>query len=517
MDRRIFALALLLICLVGCGGSQSVATKPIVKNLPYQLKPQTKVLDPAAGVILVSQTKTAIVVSGTVPPLKPGDVIVSQLGKGFVRNVTSVSTSGGQTTINTSQAKLSNAFDQVNVELKAFGKAQLGDIPTKAPGVTAKWITKPKSRTGTIGDSLQLVFDDVTVADNFGMTGTVNIDYNPTFNVHYLAGSYDFGFSPHITGSVQCTIEAAATWKLLNPQWVSFEGPSFTPDPFVPFIEITPVITISSELDGFAAADLTSTLSLDATTSNIAHYRRGVGWTHTKTATHATLGGVDTMKARLGFTFIPIKAEVQFVVSDLFGPYASLEYQFPIEADVTVGTDGKDGIEALITSNLHGQAGISATDELASFLGISTDISTTYDQSLGTIYDKFWPFGGYIIATAGSRSWFEFFVDGKINGTMKQSDSVTVSDLSAGKHTLSVNCIPPSGSGIPPPGVYNTSFDIVGFHGVTFVTSGKTKFRQGMNEGDTFDVDIFVGPDKPPHKLKPAGIRLKGHSANPMN
>lgn len=147
--RFLLCAALLLtsfLLLAGCGGGDGggVGVDPagnvlVTESNHFVLQPNVKELpdDDSVAVVSVSDDGT-IVLSGEVPPLEPGDVIIKNEGdQQFVRKVATVTAEGGTVTITTEQPAMTDVFAEADIRQEAFaGPEFLRQLQPSMPGVT---------------------------------------------------------------------------------------------------------------------------------------------------------------------------------------------------------------------------------------------------------------------------------------------------------------------------------------------------------------------------------------------
>ncbi len=104
----------------GCGGGGGgpSATNPPLDNTAT-LRENTKILPADGSVSIVQADATHVSLSGSVPTLKAGDVIVSSTGQGLLAKVQQVQVSGGTTNLTISPATLEDALENINAEFRA--------------------------------------------------------------------------------------------------------------------------------------------------------------------------------------------------------------------------------------------------------------------------------------------------------------------------------------------------------------------------------------------------------------
>ncbi len=103
--------------LPGCGGGGGVQ-EDFFTSRNVVVKPNVVVLPSDGTVTLSSVTDTSVTLTGTVPTLLPGAVVVSGEGAGFMRRVTSVTPIGTGVVLATEGATLTDVFESAQVSFR---------------------------------------------------------------------------------------------------------------------------------------------------------------------------------------------------------------------------------------------------------------------------------------------------------------------------------------------------------------------------------------------------------------
>lgn len=146
--------------------------------------------------------------------LKVGDVIVSDVGKGCLRKITGISTSGNRTTVMTSQASLSEAIEQgdfsftQHITPDKIMSIKLLDRECKIKAV----LTKP-GKNPCFSYELSTYLDDEEMVE---LNATLSID--PSVNCSYSIKRFKVQ-KLNIEFTVEESIEITATLTLLDIEW----------------------------------------------------------------------------------------------------------------------------------------------------------------------------------------------------------------------------------------------------------------------------------------------------------
>ena len=116
---RVLGLFCLSLLTLSCGGgnnSQSPSSTAVI------VQPNVRVLPSDGSVTISNVTPTSVTLSGKVPALSPGIVLVSGQGEGMLRKVVSVASSGNSQVVQTVTATLPEVFKQADIKItKTFG------------------------------------------------------------------------------------------------------------------------------------------------------------------------------------------------------------------------------------------------------------------------------------------------------------------------------------------------------------------------------------------------------------
>ena len=495
MHRSTIALIAAALVIAGCGGAHSVAPLNITSSgTKYKFKATAKVIDAKSEVTVVSQTKDTIVLSCKVPALKVGDVFVSKLGKGAIGRVATISAAGGQTTITLTKVDLREAFDQLKLSLPPFGKAQLGELGSTVPGVTLSWKDNPKKPTKSIGSTIQVLVDGVSVGASATANGAAYIEYNPVLDFTLSPVSMDYGSSPHVTGSISLAVSGVASFSFGEVKFFEKYFDPVFPDPELPFIFFVPHLVVQAELSGSADGQVSAEFDLDSGYTNVEHYRESTGWTYTREPFDHSKGLV--IKGQGGFTvnFYPIKATLEYELEFIGGPYATTQCQVQLQGNDTLDSNNVAGIDATISAGLGGAAGVGLNPD---FGVISADAEYNAYVPLVNIYHHFFPFSASMTVgdprTSGNQKpdKYDVTLDGALLGSTPPGGSTTFDNLTPGSHALAITC---TATGYEPqlPGDNAGILQVTLGNNCSFA-DGTYKYRnKAMYKGQTVNLTLIV-------------------------
>jgi len=120
----------------GGGGNTTPATGDFFKASNVVVKDTVVVLPTDGSVTLSGQTPDSITLSGIVPALVVGSIIVSGQDGGLVRKVTSITPNGSDTIVGTEDAGLTDVFDSAKIQFRQGLRAEhVNEIQTHIDGV----------------------------------------------------------------------------------------------------------------------------------------------------------------------------------------------------------------------------------------------------------------------------------------------------------------------------------------------------------------------------------------------
>ena len=213
-----------LLCVVllalapGCGGAGG--TEPVLfDEIPEDyfiaenvvVKPTTKVLPNDGSVVISNLTPDSLTVSGSLPPIAVDDVLVSGLGEGLMRKVTSVTDNGGSLDLLTEDASFVEVFESADISYRRMltpadiesietydNDIQIGGSSGNRPALAEFPIVVTNS-------TLKTGVDPAKVFVSYGAVGTLymgvegNISINSTDGFvkaeAYLIAKYDGSYS----------------------------------------------------------------------------------------------------------------------------------------------------------------------------------------------------------------------------------------------------------------------------------------------------------------------------------
>jgi len=333
-------LALLLLT-AGCGGGgggRGGPSGPTQPGGPGQtiLAPNVTVLPSDGSVQISNVTATGLTLTGNVPALKAGDIILSTTGNGLMRNIVSIqpsasssairahsSASTSTVTVTTTQASIEQSLQSCNLSFnKTLGAADFKSFVSASSGVTFT----PGS--GSASEPFHLHVDPAVLSGS----ASVGIDVNVGFNI---AGNLTITPSTGLLGTIQNfsltgTISATETLAVNANANASLAGDvtlgTFTGKPFFfgdsPIV-IVPVYELHANASGQVSASLSWTPQVTESLTAGFSYSAGSGWTPIAkaTATGSNLAPQGTINSEINIT--PIAPKISWLIEGVVGPEIS--------------------------------------------------------------------------------------------------------------------------------------------------------------------------------------------------
>ena len=249
-------LALPFVIAPGCGGGGGGGPAPDTNEVT--LSDDAVVIPNDGTVVVEGQTADEVVLSGDVPPLSPGDILVSTIDEGFLRKVESVNVSAAdvgpaQVQIQTSPATLEEAIEDADIQFsQALGAEDFTSVEPLIEGVVVPQVGPAVSpSTGPLSVDI-----NATLLDQGGSTVTLtgSISFTPTviFNLD-VSGFYlnslesalrvdmqsDLTLDAQVTGSLQKEVPLAQFYGAPIP---------IPPTPIILVPKLTVVVGLEGEV-----------------------------------------------------------------------------------------------------------------------------------------------------------------------------------------------------------------------------------------------------------------------------
>ena len=303
------------------------------------VQPNVIVLPSDGSLSITNVTSTSITLTGNVPRLIPGDVIVSSQGNGLARKVVSFAQAGKGTVVQTSNAALDDLFQQAQIALtKTLAPSDYSSITSTAPGITITTGTSsqsasPSSSAPLASSPTEIInFDKVEIhspsaSGAVSLTGSATIKLGLVLDADVdIQGVNSVKFVPTITGTANITASGQANVTLPS---VKIEIAHFVGSPIdfqvglIPVV-VVPIMTLSSTADGKIEVGVDVKSSGSVSIGAGVQYQRGPGWSGVTTFDHQ-LGIVPTITAKASATcaVTPVNGDVSLMIYGVAGPFVN--------------------------------------------------------------------------------------------------------------------------------------------------------------------------------------------------
>lgn len=271
---RIF-LFLIVGVLAGCGGPAmsggGSATTVLSSRGSAQVRQNVKVLPSDGSVTVVDVTDATVTLSGAVPPLDIGDVVVAnQPPLEFARKVTATRTASGATVLTTTTITLADVFSSADLErVETVAPAVFANLQPTLPGESFGPVTK---QPGKNVYTLPIRFVNTYVTGLNGepglvLNGLVNVDltFDTALKLTWYGTVSEFRVVPTVvaTGNLKVTAQAGVGFKRTVPMTPSVKIPLTPLGPLVLSIDLKLNLDIDARLA--AKAEMETSGSVTAT------------------------------------------------------------------------------------------------------------------------------------------------------------------------------------------------------------------------------------------------------------
>jgi len=267
--------------------------------------------------------------------LAQGDLMVSSVGNGLLRKIESITQSGTNVQIQTSQATLVDLIKQGDIDFKtSLSISRIKSIQYNYPGIYLDTVID-KSTDGTLFN-----WDiDTEIAPQIRLQGSFQYtsDFIFQIQIEILEGLKKVKFGFEGTEEFNLAMVAGKQFnfsKQLTLATVYFL-PIFIPIPVPPFtIVVAPVLDIKLGLDGYANANITTSLSQNFNIETGIQYLKGSGWSSYLNYEKSFNYTPPQLNVNAGAEAY-LKPELRMLIFNLVGPYVNAKGYGRIEADLT--------------------------------------------------------------------------------------------------------------------------------------------------------------------------------------
>ena len=342
--RRFSAFFLLLMGVLVVAGVAVADVAPVmrsnVKVLPTAAASANAL---SAGVQVESIQPGLMNLSGAVPAVAVGDVLIDKQGRGTASKVVSVITGGGSTTVRTEQATLLDIFEQADIKTaRKLGPSNFSSVQTMLPGVTYKGATSIARPTAEVPGLQTVRYDLPGLGFNFdktkvigtggslGVNGSISvrpsIDLDVEIRKFPLPKLTKCNYVSRFETNTQLTISAKEDITFVDKKFL-YAVLTGTPITFavgpIPVV-ITPIMNLYFQVNSNAKAGLIFTAQDTMAISGGFNWDSDDGLTPVKSFEHNVGYSFDAY-AKMKLEVTPIRPELTFYIYSLEGPNIYLD------------------------------------------------------------------------------------------------------------------------------------------------------------------------------------------------
>ncbi len=321
-----FAVPVLLFLITGCGGGGG-STSSATPETPTLLNTNVQALPTDGSVRVTNLTDTSFTLTGPVPALTPGQIVVGGDGQGVLRKVVSTSRTAGSVIVTCAAADLTDVFQSTTLKTKApldytsFIKLVPNDSTVR---ITPGGAPIKDSLGRTIAVPIHVSVHNKTPDNGAGVQVSMEVDMtlDAGFEWDYsiFSGLNHLKFAPSIKGTVQVSVVGTISKDLGKFKLFHLES--------VP-------IPVGGPIGVSLAGDVYVTLSGQVTggmESPNLNFKVQTGFDYQKgtwpSPIHDAHVSVDPWKPNLVAT-ASLKAGLRFegslLIEDVVGPYVSVD------------------------------------------------------------------------------------------------------------------------------------------------------------------------------------------------
>ncbi len=386
--RQAIAGILAVVALSGCGGGGGGGSSS--PGNTAQISDKVRVI-PTDGTVSIQQpSNSQLVLTGAVPSIKEGDVLLANVGNGILRKAKSVLRSReGEVTVETEPGTLEDVF--TNAEIAVVRTLGVEDVDDRSRDATGTSI-EPSSR---IGGAIHIAVPERVI----GSVGGIDVKLDGGVD---LSMDLDFQLSVSalriqrcravLTNSGTATLRVRGGFNGINIKHhlrhISFKPITIVvgsvlgvPVPLV----IKPDVDIYVVVRGDMVAEFVATATASATVQGGAEYN-GTDWSLVKSFSKGFDLSIErNFSAGSTVTFCPLYAEATVRLYDVVGPTFTFEPNFVCRYE-------RSGNPAGLNVNVQGAFSASAAIKAEAFG--KTLIDRNFPNLLSanfSVFDRFFP------------------------------------------------------------------------------------------------------------------------------
>jgi len=264
-----------------------------------------------------------------------GDLIVSSVGNGLLRKIESITQTSNDVKLQTSQATLVDLIQQGDVDFKeSLSLSKIKSIKYYYPGISLDTVSI-KSTNATLfnWDINAEIYPQIWLQGNFQYTS----DFILQIQISILQGLKKVKFGFEGTEEFNLALIAGKQFTLNKQITLAtvYFVPILIPLPVPPFaIVIAPVLDVKLGLDGYANANISTTLAQNFTIETGIQYLKDGGWSSYMNYDKSFNYTPPQLNVNAGAEAF-LKPELRMLIYNLIGPYVNGKGYGKIEADLT--------------------------------------------------------------------------------------------------------------------------------------------------------------------------------------
>ena len=309
------------------------------------VQPNVTVLPSDGSVTVAAQDANSVTLTGSVPALTVGQVIVSGTGEGLLRKVVSASPAGGNAVVQTQQATLEDVFQEADIQFHKDFVASDFTAHDLHSGITIRNHAQP--RDSGSGNTVDLDFSNLTIGnDDAGNAIQLGGSASLTTSLDFDCQIHSFRLQslkvvPKITSEMKltATIKSKATLLDKTIQLVVLRGEPIDIQAGVVPVIFVPILTINLEIKGSLETGVTVSMGSTTTVQAGFQYQAGQAPTPIANVTNQFDASPQFNLYNSGTLEISaIDPDISLNLYGVAGPYANI--QIPdLKFQATLGAD----------------------------------------------------------------------------------------------------------------------------------------------------------------------------------
>lgn len=335
------AFAVLACNLTGCGGGGGGDTATIPPSTGTVMQPNVQVLPSDGSITVAAQDANSITLTGNVPAMTAGQVIVSGVGEGLLRKVVSASPAGGSAVIQTQQATLEDVFQEAHIQFHKDFLASDFTAQALHPGITLRpHVSGPSNTIKLDFSKLTIGNDDNGVGIQLGGSAslTTSLDFDCQIHSYRLQS---LKVAPTITSEMKLSAGFKGKTTLLNKtiQIIVLRGEPIDVQAGPVPVVFVPILTINMEVKGTLKTGVTVSMGSTTTVESGFEYQAGQSPTPIANITKQFDDSPQFNLYTSGTLAIsPVDPDISLNLYGVAGPYVKVQLPL-LEFEAKLGTN----------------------------------------------------------------------------------------------------------------------------------------------------------------------------------